>query len=226
MHQKIRVTILDDHQGIIDGYAYRLSKFPNLEVAATISFGKDLEPTLATCHTDVLLLDVTVPTAPDNSNPYPILYEIPRILQLYPCIGILVISMHAERSLIRAVMEAGANGYILKDDQAAIKDLASIVISVANGGIFFSQKAHQLLLKYYTMDNSDALTHRQLEVLSLCAAYPNYSTEELAQKLAISNSTVRNLLSGAYLKLGVHTRAAAIAKARDTGLITPYSQAI
>ena len=42
MENKIRVTILDDHQGIVDGYLYRLSKFPQIEVADTLAFGEDL----------------------------------------------------------------------------------------------------------------------------------------------------------------------------------------
>jgi DNA-binding NarL/FixJ family response regulator len=62
-----------------------------------------------------------------------------------------------------------------------------------------------------------------LEALSLCAAYPHSKTAELARKMKIANSTVRNLLSHAYLKLDVQTRAAAVAKARQLGIITPES---
>jgi len=164
---------------------------------------------------------VNVPTSAENLNPYPILHVIPKLLQTHPQLEILVISMHAERGLIRAVMDAGASGYILKDDQAAAKDLGSIVRSVAGGGIYFSQKAHQLYSKHISKDN-EILTTRQLEALSLCAAYPNSTTAELADKMKISNSTVRNLLSTAYMKLEVNTRAAAIARAQQLGLITPH----
>jgi two-component system nitrate/nitrite response regulator NarL len=221
MAEKTRVTILDDHQNIVDGYIYRLSNYPQIEVVATIAFGEELEPALAEHPTDVLLLDVSVPTAPDNQNPYPILYTIPKLLQIYPELNVLVISMHAERGLIRAVMEAGASGYILKDDQSTARDLGSVVLSVAGGGIYFSQKAHQLYAKYQSKENDELLSSRQLEALSLCAAYPNDTTADLAQKMSVANSTVRNLLSGAYVRLGVHTRAAALAKARHLGLITP-----
>lgn len=217
----IRVTILDDHQSIVDGYIYRLSNYPQIEVVATIAFGEELEPTLAEHPTDVLLLDVSVPTSADNQNPYPILYVIPKLLQYYPELYVLVISMHAERGLIRGVMEAGASGYILKDDQSTARDLGSVVLSVAGGGIYFSQKAHQLYAKHQSKENDELLTSRQLEALSLCAAYPNDTTADLAQKMSVGNSTVRNLLSGAYVRLGVHTRAAAIARARHLGLITP-----
>lgn len=223
MSKKIRVAILDDHRSIVDGYLYRLNGLSEIEVVATIAFGEELEPTLAKYPTDVLLLDVSVPTGPANPNPYPILYIIPKLLQLHPGLNILVISMHAERGMITGVMEAGASGYILKDDQATIKDLGNVVLSVASGGIYFSNKAHQLYAMPRTSEKDELLTDRQLEVLSLSAAYPDDTTAELAGKLSIAHSTVRNLLSGAYVRLGVHTRSAAIAKARQLGLITPDS---
>jgi DNA-binding NarL/FixJ family response regulator len=221
----IRVTILDDHQSIIDGYMYRLSTSNGIEVVATIRYGEDLEPTLTVHPTDVLLLDINVPASADNPNPYPILYDISNLLQKYPNLNILVISMFAERSLIKAVMEAGASGYVLKDDQATIRDLANVLTSVARGGVYFSQKAHKIFLKNQRIDDNAPLTPRQLEALSLCAAYPNATTAHLAGKMSVSNSTVRNLLSGAYLRLGVPNRTAAIEKARQLGLITPHSPA-
>ncbi len=220
---KIRVTILDDHQSIIDGYTYRLSKVPDIEVVATIGYGEEIETTLREHPTDVLLLDINVPTSAENSNTYPILHIIPKLLQTYPDLNILVISMYSERGLIRAVMESGASGYLLKDDQAVIRELGNVVQSIASGGIHFSQKAHELLLIQKTIPNNERLSIRQLEALSLCAAYPDDSTAQLAQKMAVNNSTVRNLLSGAYIRLGVHTRAAAIARARQLGLISPDS---
>ncbi len=225
MQEKIKVTILDDHQNIVDGYIYRLTSFPQVEVVAAIGFGGELEKTLAEHPTDVLLLDVNVPTAPDNPNPYPILHVIPKLLQTHPGLNILIISMYAERGLIRAVMEAGASGYILKDDQTSARDLGNVILSVAGGGIYFSQKAHQLYVRRLSTE-MELLSGRQLEALSLSAAYPDSSTAELAQKMSVSNSTVRNLLSGAYIKLDVHNRTAAIARARQLGLISSEAPTI
>lgn len=220
MDKKIRVAILDDHQSIIDGYVYRLEKDPQIEVVAMLSFGDELEPALEKTPAQVLLLDVNVPTSKENRNPYPILHTIPTLLQKHPNLYILVISMHSERGLIRAVMDAGANGYILKDDQTTLKDLGSVVRGVAGGGIHFSPSAHIQYSKYLSTEPHD-LTPRQLEVLSLCTAYPDASTSDLAKKLNVSNSTIRNLLSGAYFKLDTHNRAGAIARAQQLGLITP-----
>ncbi len=223
MSNKIRVSILDDHQGIIDGYRYRLSGNPKMEIVAVMTCAEELEPTLAAHPTDVLLLDINVPTSPNNPNPYPILYTIPRLLDQYAGLCILVITMHNERHLARSVMEAGASGYILKDDQAIIRDLDNAILSIVNGGIVLSQQTHQRLLRRDLATDSEQLTGRQLEALSLCAAYPDWTTADFANKMSVTNSTIRNLFSGAYLRLGVHTRLAAVTKARDLGVITPFS---
>ena len=183
-----------------------------------MSYGEELEPTLERVSVDVLILDVSVPTSAENANPYPILYLIPKILDRHPEIAIMVVSMHIQRTLVRALMEAGASGFILKDDQAAIVDLPAIVRLVQGGGVYLSQRISDLL-KANPAAGKAALTPRQVEVLSYCSAYPNLTTAELAQKLQIAGSTVRNLLSAAYLHLGVSTRAAAIARARTMGLI-------
>jgi two-component system capsular synthesis response regulator RcsB len=220
MPPKIRVVILEDHQSTIDGYLYRLRDQLQFEVVGSAHYGDDLEPLLAAQPVDMLLLDVSVPTAPDNRNPYPILHVIPRLLEKYTHLSVLVISMVAERPLIQAVVDAGANGYILKDDNEAIRELGSILLSVASGGFYLSKQVRQILLKRQPRDGTPRLTERQLEALSLCAAYPDQSLAYLAKKLSVANSTIRNLLSHTYIKLGVSHREAAVAKARQLGLIT------
>jgi len=224
--KKVRVAILDDHQSIIDGYIYRLDNTPGVEVVATATFGEELEPMLSTNTVDVLLLDLSVHTSEENSNPFPILYIIPKLLQKHPDLVVLVISMFIEPGLMRAIVEAGASGYMLKDDTEAFRELGNVVLSVAHGGIYFSKKVHNLYVQAGQTGNGMTLTPRQLELLSLCAAYPDLSTADLAQKMSVSNSTVRNLLSSAYLRLNVHSRTAAIEKARELGLITPRPPAL
>lgn len=218
---KVRVAILDDHQSIIDGYIYRLDGTPGVEVVATAIYGEELEPMLANNKVDVLLLDLSVRTSEDNPNPFPILYVIPKLLQKHPDLAVLVISMFIEPGLMRSLVEAGASGYMLKDDTGAFRDLGNVVLSIAHGGIYFSRRVHDIYLKAGGAANGTRLTPRQLELLSLCAAYPDLSTADLATKMSVSNSTVRNLLSSAYLRLGVHSRAAAVEKARELGYITP-----
>ena len=225
MTKLVKVSILDDHQTILDGYQFRLANSQRVEIASTLQFGSEINAALEKYSIDVLILDVNVPTSQENPNPYPILHVIPSLLQKYPNLAILVISMHNDRSLIRAVMEAGASGYILKDDQSMLVDLENVIVSIAAGGISLSREISNILLPANT--NEDVpLSQRQLEVLSLSLAFPDDTTADLAKKMSVANSTVRNLLSGAYIKLGVRTRAAAIAKARKLGVITPQPPAV
>jgi two-component system, NarL family, nitrate/nitrite response regulator NarL len=215
----IRIAILDDHQSILDGYLYRFNQVPDIEVVGTATNAEALEPILRQTKPDVLILDVFVPTSAENLNYYPILQAIPKWLQTNQNLSILVISMHNLRTLVVSVMEAGASGYVLKDDQAAIQELGSIIRTIASGGVYFSKQSHQHLLSQTSM--GALLTARQVQALSLCGAYPDATTGELADRLGIAHSTFRNLLSGAYLRLEVHNRTAAIATAKKLGLITP-----
>jgi two-component system, NarL family, nitrate/nitrite response regulator NarL len=221
----INVAILDDHQSIIDGYLFRLNGTQDIKVTATLGWGEEVEPSLAEkaaagTPIDVLILDVSVPTSPQNNNPYPILYLVPRLLDRYPELKILIITMHLQRTLINSVLEAGASGYILKEDGAALRDLAGVVRSIANGAIFISQAAMQELMRR-TGSLAEPLSPRQLEALSYLATYPNASTADLAKAMNVAHSTVRNLLSTAYVKLGVTNRTAAILEARHRSVITP-----
>lgn len=224
MSTGLRVAILDDHQSIVDGYRYRLDRAGGLTIVGVAEYGEALEPLLADHPADVLLLDVGVPTSHQNRNPYPILNLLPRLHQAYPNLAILIVSMHAESSLIRAVMRAGASGYVLKEDRTGIEGLAGIITAAVRGDIYLSPEARQLWQRRST-DAREPLTQRQLDVLSLSAAYPDLSTAELALRLSIAPSTVRNLLSSAYLRLGVSSRAGAVAEARRRGLITPLGPA-
>lgn len=167
----------------------------------------------------MVILDVQVPTAPDN--PYPILHIIPKLLETCPDRALLVISMYTERALVQTAIDAGASEYIVKDDSASQEDLATIVTLLANGGVFLSKQISQQWANRHLKDGEVKLTPKQLEMLSLCASYPDWSRAELARRMNVSYSTVRNTLVKAYLNLGVHTLAAAIAKARQLGLIAP-----
>lgn len=216
---KIRVVVLDDHLSVIYGHLRVLEQAADIEVVGTAQVGEALEPLLAAQPADVLLLDIGVPASATNPNPYPVLHLLPRLLDRYPTLAVLIISMHGERAFVQSMLEAGASGYLLKDDSAAIADLPAIIRLVNGGGIYLSEQARQVLAKRKTGPTEALLTQRQLAALSLGSAYPNETTAELARRLGVQNSTCRNLLSTAYLRLGVSNRAAAIAKAQQLGLI-------
>lgn len=219
----IRVAILDDHQSTLDGYAYRLNKYEHIRVVATARFGSQLDDMMEQQPVDLLLLDVSVPISEDDPNPFPLLHKLPQLRAQYPDTAILIVSMHKHRTLVRAVMEAGAKGYIVKDDHQAILQLGEIITSIAAGGVFFSEQSYAMMSQAGAGDDEiKALTPRQIEALSLYAAEPDISTAALAKRMNIAPSTLRNLLSDIYMRLNVRNRSSAILKARQLGLITPY----
>lgn len=218
MADKIRVVLLEDHPGMVDGYRFRLGQARDIEIVTALAYGEAVEQALvefAPIH--LLLLDLNVPTSPDNPNPYPALQLIPQILQRNPDLQILIVSMHKERALIRAIVQAGAIGYLVKDDRDANENLVSIVRAVAGGGMYFSREAQQQIFR--TPADTLPLSPRQIETLSLCAAYPDKSLTEIAKMLSVADTTVRNQLSLSYAKLQVHSRTALVEKARQMGLI-------
>ncbi len=214
----IRIAILDDHQSIIDGYLHRLSQNQEIIIVDYACCGEYLYEMLNRHPIDVLILDIGVPLKPEQKDPYPVISQIPIILERYPLINILVISMYHQPTLIESVIEAGASGYILKDDIDSIQSLPGIIEVVANGGSFLSPDAVNRLAR--KISGEIFPSPRQLEVLSLCAAHPEATSTELAQQMQIAPSTFRNLLSRAYFHLKANNRAEAILKARRMGLLT------
>jgi DNA-binding NarL/FixJ family response regulator len=120
-------------------------------------------------------------------------------------------------ALIEALVEAGVRGYIFKDDDDSVRQLFPVIQRIAPGEYYFIPAAWE---RIKPGGATSILTSRQLEVLSISAAYPDLITRALAIKLHVSDSTVRNLLSAAYKRLGVSTRPAAIARANQLGLLT------
>jgi DNA-binding NarL/FixJ family response regulator len=221
MSAKIKVAILEDHQSIIDGYLYRLGESQAIEVIGTASFGEDLEPMLEKQPVDVLIMDINVPSRPGNLNPFPALSVTRRITQDYPNLNILIISILTQQTLIQALVELGISGYIFKQDSDSIRHLSSVVTMIGNNGIYFSQEAYEKLRLEKSAPASPTLTARQLEALLLCAANPKLPTAEIAAQMKVANSTLRNLLSSAYLRLDVGSRDAAIVRLQKMGLIAP-----
>lgn len=216
---EIKVGILDDHSAITAGYRFKFNNLSNIRVVWTATYYNAVEPLLASTDTDVLIMDVEVPSSPDDPNLFPILHAIPSILNQFTELQIVIISMHNRRALIRNLMHAGASGYILKDDKQAYDNLAEIIYRLAKGEIYYSPTVEKLLESEPIEDL--LLTPRQLEALSLRTAQPDMTTQDLAKTMNIAPSTVRNLLSDIYSRLGVRNISGAIAKARQLNLITP-----
>lgn len=219
--EKISVGILEDHPATAEGYRAILDRDPIVEVGFIIPYGELLFETLDMHPVDVLLLDMQVITSPDDASPYNTLHLVPELLARYPDLSVLVISMFDLRPMIDAMLKAGVDGYILKNDQEAFRNLPGLIHSVAAGGMYLSPQARERWVKKHTGELNAGLGTRQVEALSLCATYPNERLPQLAARMNIAPPTIRALLWDAYRKLGVNSRTAAVARARRMGLLPP-----
>jgi DNA-binding NarL/FixJ family response regulator len=217
----IRVVILDDHPAIADGYRYRLMEEEDIDVVCVVYYGEDLIPALEKHRADILLLDMQVVTSRDDPTLFNTNHLVPQIQDRFPSLSILVISQFDQRSMVTSMLNAGADGYILKDDHEAYRDLPALVRVIAHGGMYVSARVRDTWIHKRTGELVPRLSPRQLEALSLCATYPNEKLPKLAERMSLSPSTMRVFLWETYHRLGVNSRAAAVSKARQIGLLPP-----
>ena len=130
--------------------------------------------------------------------------------------------MYQDDRLINSMVGVGARGYILKDARAT--ELVQAIRTVAAGGAAVDPMVTSRVLEQYRRLSAreDALaagflTERETEILRLLAA--GASNRSIAQKLYLSEQTIKNALSGIYQKLGASNRTSAVAIARRKGLI-------
>ncbi|MBP6210878.1 MAG: response regulator transcription factor [Anaerolineales bacterium] len=217
MSHSIKIAIIEDHQGIIDGYKFRLQKAEDIEIIDVAMNGEELNALLAThLEIDILIMDINVPVSTQNKNFFPILQLVPKIIEEHPNTRVLIISMLSELNLIKELVDAGISGYVVKDDVESIRALSSILRKINRGELYFSESIKGKLQDFV---NQFGLTNRQLEILSVCAAYPDLTSEQVAEMIDIASSSLRTTLSAIYSRLNVRSKAAAIFKAKDLGLI-------
>ena len=181
---RIRVAILDDHPAIADGYRYRLMGEEDFDVVCVVYYGEDLLPALEKQAVDILLLDMQVVVSRENSASLNTIHLVPLIVERFPDIAILVISQYDQRAMVTAMLNTGADGYVLKDDHEAYRDLPSLVRVIAKGGMYLSARVRENWIRPRTGELIPTLSKRQMEALSLAASYPNERLPQLAVRMS------------------------------------------
>lgn len=217
MASGIRVAILDSHPANLEKYVQCLKGASQIEVVGTALTATDFERIIDSEPVDVALVDALVPIAADNPHPYQILQHIPKLLRTKTGLSILVVAMVLDRVLIQSVLDVGASGYLLKDDRVAFAKLGSIVKSIAEGGIFMSLQATQLLQDSFTEKLTPRLSPLQCEVLALADAHPGWGRRDLANYLNLVPAAVQAELTAACLQLEAQDLPTALSKAHQLG---------
>ncbi|WP_175974878.1 response regulator [Corynebacterium sp. Marseille-Q2823] len=204
----VNVMLIDDHPVVRAGLRAILNAFPDIEVVLEGSDGSAVEQlTDADApHIDVVVCDIQMPDVDGIAATRRV-----RELDGPP---VLILTTYDTQADILAAVEAGALGYLLKD--APEETLHTAVLDTAAGKRTLAPEVTNLLAERLAQPET-ALSARELEILQ--ALSTGDSNKQIAQRLFISEATVKTHLIHVYQKLGVETRTAAVSAARERKLI-------
>ena len=205
----IRVVIADDHSVFRLGMRRLLDTVPGVRVVGEAADGEGAVAAVSEQGPDVVVMDLDMPGV-DGVE------ATRRIAGASPDVRVLVLTMHADSARVREALRAGARGYIVKD--APADDILRAIEAVHADQAILDPAVTEALLTATRASGRPAfpqLTERELDVLERMSA--GASNEAIAARLGISVKTVQNHVSNVLLKLGVASRAAAVARARDAG---------
>lgn len=209
----VRVVVVDDHPMFRSGLRTMVEDSPVLELVGEAD-GGDLAVEVCTATSaDVVLMDIHMPgtSGIDATR---------RLVDAGSTTRVLMLTMLEDDTSVFAAMRAGARGYILKG--SAPDDIVRAVRAVAAGEVIFGAALASRMGHFFTAGRQgDAhpfpeLSTRERDVLELLAA--GLANPAIADRLGLSEKTVRNNVSSIFAKLLVADRAEAIVKARDAGL--------
>ncbi len=210
----IRVVLADDHAVVRKGIREFLEEDDEIEVVAEASDGENVKELLLQFKPDVAVLDVRMPHATG--------IEVTAWIKAQGLqMGILILSAFDDAPFVIAAVQAGANGYVLKNAEA--EQIIEAVRLVAVGRSILPPDVAGSLLRHMSDEKSptqpavEPLTEREREVLLLAAA--GMTNRGIGAQLSISDRTVQGHLASIYAKLGVGSRTEAVTKALQISAI-------
>jgi DNA-binding NarL/FixJ family response regulator len=207
--QLIRVLVVDDHPVVRHGLIAIMGYEPDIEVVGDAADGEEAVRLILERRPDVVLLDLRLPKLDG--------VEVMRQVRAQaPQVRFLVLTTYDTDEYIGPALAAGAQGYLLKD--ALPDELARGVRAVMRGAAALEPEvAARLLERMAEGERGDELSERELEVLRLLVA--GASNKSLAVQLNLSENTIKTHISRIFAKLGVQSRAEAVAVALQRGLV-------
>jgi two-component system, NarL family, response regulator NreC len=213
----IRILIADDHGIVRTGLKLLLDRIGEMEVVGEAADGREAVRLAAELHPDIVIMDIAMPLLNGLQAAQAIRQNAPT--------GVIFVTMHTDESYILKALDAGARGYLLKDN--ADEDIERAVRAVSAGKPYFSPTISRALLeedmrlmrKRGVQDSFDLLTEREREVLQLLAE--GKSNKEAAVVLNLSPYTVETHRTNLMQKLGIHNTAEIVLYAVRKGVITP-----
>lgn len=216
----IKLVLVDDHMVFVQGVEALLSRPEDIMVLSTFTNALDLMRYLQQGELpDVILLDIEM--GEDNG-----VEVADNVLQQYPSIKVVMLSTYFNEDFVSQLMESGISGYLLKN--TGYRELQEAVRKVAEGSFAFSPEVMQVIVKGFNHGNpagkgelegvkSSPLSDREVEIVQLIAN--ELTMKEIADKVFLSEHTVKTHRKNIMAKLDVKNTAGLIKKAFVLGLI-------
>jgi DNA-binding NarL/FixJ family response regulator len=213
----IRVLVVDDQPLVRSGFRMVIEERPDLELVGEATDGVQALELARELEPDVILMDVRMPNL-DGVE------ATRRLVESGTQARVLVLTTFDLDEYVYAAIRAGASGFLLKDVEPA--DLVDAIRVVAAGNSLFGPAATERLVARFAQQPApdaarslDELTDREKEILALLAT--GLSNAELAERLFLSETTVKTHVSSILRKLRVRDRVQAVIAAYDAGLVSP-----
>ena len=204
----IRVAIVDDHPIVTDGVVANLSASAEIEIVATGTTADDAL-TIAKVHApDVLILDLELGRKSG-------LDAIPGVKAASPNTRLVIFSAYAGEERVATAFERGADSYVLKGTSS--DELVAVVRAVAAGGTLIPPEIAAQLSRAVRQPRRDRLTERERETLALLAE--GLSNRAIAERLGITERTVKFHVAEILARLGASNRAQAVAIGQARGIV-------
>lgn len=218
---RIRILIVDDHTLFRMGIRKMLEAESDMCVVGEAATGREALGQARSLVPDVVLMDIKMPE-PEGSGKALDGIEATRILHReMPHVGIIFCTVFEDDEFVFAGLQAGGRGYILKDDDP--DTMLRAIRAVAHGESLLGPTVAQKVMRQFSMlpgqqtPLMDDLTPRELEVLKLIGS--GLTNRQIAEKLVISEKTVKNHINNVFSKLHIYDRSQAILYAIREGLV-------
>jgi DNA-binding NarL/FixJ family response regulator len=215
MANTIRLLIIDDHPLFRQGVRFFLESIPELELMAELENGSAALAFLAEHQVDLVIMDLQMPGMDGVEATY-------KIKETWPLVKVLILTSFGGWDKVYAALKAGAAGYVLKDAQP--EELVAAIKAVAAGGSYLGAQAAIELINRVDCyignlpdDLPEPLTERELEVLKLLGQ--GLGNREIAEKLIVSEKTVKTHVANILQKLQVSSRTQAVLYAIQHNLL-------
>ena len=191
------LLIADDHRLFAEGLQFMLSYSNAYRIIGMVADGREVVPFLQAQPVDLLMLDVQMPIMSG--------IDVTRqVRSVFPVLPILAVSMQTDYESVRAMFDAGANGFCLKS--AGRSELLQALDTVGRGECFLSPELGIVLARgthqTTTIDLLSLLTSREREIASLLAE--GRSNPDIAERLYVSPRTIETHRKNIYAKLDIH----------------------